>query len=480
MPFNNIVTDFSAKKTVYGEGLPERSSFAPFSGDEIFDVVIVGGGLTGLTAATELAAKNKKVLLLEAKTIGDGPSGRNGGQVIPGFDWGMGELIKEFGSDLSVQLWNDVEAARGRLHQRIDSEPDKCDTQTGVIMAAMNGEHLSDAKEEEHVLRTEFNFNAVRTLDREEIKQHINSPDYVGGMIYEDARHINPEKYVRHLTKMAQDAGVRIAENSPVEKFSKDTSGGFYLETPEGRVMTPNVVIACGAKFHRPEGLDFDTLGRRFVPTQTVIVATEPMSDAAVERAIPGTASWFDMRNSMNYVRRTPDNRILFGGCDAFSDLMTSVSAQALMNDMYKVLPSLAEDGVKIDTCWSGYVDVSKTMLPGIRRLEAGLYEASGFSGHGIVLTGLAGEAIAEDIATGGKSAQLERLTKIAPGEFNKNPVLAKSQLLREWLAPLLHDKLTCRHEAGLALDMPRWPSAASEGPHTISGDTMMNAKVFM
>jgi glycine/D-amino acid oxidase-like deaminating enzyme len=233
-----------------------------------------------------------------------------------------------------------------------------------------------------------------------------------------------------------------------VIKFSKLPDGKFHLETPAGKITARHVVLAAGAMFRRPDGLDFNMTGQRFVPAQTVILATAPMSDAALKRALPGTAAVFDGRSFLNYFRRMPDNRILFGGVDAMTDAVTEISAKLLQRTLYKVLPTLAEDGVTIETYWSGYVDPTRSLLPSVRRLLPGLYEACGFSGQGHVLTALAGEAIAEDIFSGGKSERLARLTRIAPPDFPRQRWLAKLGLMAQWAIPMLHDLVFSPHGA--------------------------------
>lgn len=427
------------KPTTYG---PSGIGAPSFAGDAQYDVVVIGGGLSGLTTALELAQKNVRTLVLEARKIGDGPSGRSGGQVIPGFEPGIEDVIALLGLDATRALWDDIESTRARLHARMDSAADACDSMPGVIVAAMNRDHLDYAHEQAALLRRDFGFMAVETLSRADILQHVNSPDYIGGMIYTDARHINPQKYVQHLAVLAVRAGVVIAENSPVTHFEK-WPNGFALQTPGGKIATQHVVFACGAMFARPRGLNYKTMGQRFVPSQTMIVATEVLPEDVLRRAMPGAATVFDGRSFLNYFRRTRDNRILFGGVDAITDLAAHWAPAQLARTMYKTLPTLRDDNVKIETHWAGLVDASKTLLPSIRRLSPGLYEVCGFSGQGHVLTAVAGEAIAEDIIGQGK--KLARWSSLAPMDFNRNPVIAKLQLAIDWLPTMIAESLMQR-----------------------------------
>jgi gamma-glutamylputrescine oxidase len=361
------------------------------------------------------------------------------------------EVIDAHGLPLTRAIWDDIETTRARVAQMIDSAPDACDNQMGVVVAAMNQVHLDYAHSNLEVLRRDFDYHGARPLNRREILGYVNSPDFIGGMIYEDARHINPLKFIRHLAGQTEAAGAKIFEQSPVIAIKKQGQDS-ELSTPNGKITARHVVVAAGANFRRPHGLSLHDIGQRFIPTQTVILATEVLPPDVLRRAMPGKAAIFDGRSFLNYMRPMADGRILFGGLDAITDYFTESSARELEKVMFRVLPTLAADGVKVEHWWSGHVDPTRNLLPSVRRVSDGLYEALGFSGQGHVMTVLAGEAIAEDIMTG-HSERLARLARLAPPDFLPSVTLGKLQLGVEWGPTLLSEKLFCPQGAGAKLD---------------------------
>lgn len=416
--------------TFYGEGLVAWPAPSPvLSGDQTADAVVIGGGFTGLCTAIELAKAGKKVVLCEAKKISESPSGRSGGQVIPGYDAFIDEIEKNYGREAAEHVWRDEEEARARLRARVETEATGCDIKPGIVVAAMTQEHMSTAVDSVNILK-DYGYDQVELLDKEGMKQYMRSDKYVGGFVYKDAFHINPEKYLRLLLETAKEAGVIIAENSPVTDYTENADGTYKVRTPSGSVTAANAVFACGAEFLRPKGLDYNTLERTFVKSTTVILATEELPDSVLKAAIPGEAAWFDMRENMNYVR-VFGNRILYGGVDVFMQVEVKGAVKDLEKEMYETLPSLKSAGVKVEKYWTGPIDASKNLLPSIRRLKKGLYDASGFSGHGLVITSLAGEAISEDIMTG-HSPRLDHLAVIAPEPFNRNGWVAKLEIAKE------------------------------------------------
>jgi gamma-glutamylputrescine oxidase len=365
----------------------EWSPKAALKGDISADICVVGGGFSGLSAALACAEAGIDVVLLEAEQIGFGASGRNGGQMIPGFNMLGEDLVDLVGADVGKQLYRLAMGARDRVHARIDKHGIDCDLRHGHI-------HLAAKKRDFAHLAAEVEFN-MKMLDAPEgemvqpadIGKHVDVNGYHGGIFIPRGGHLHPLKYARGLARAAESAGCTMFENSRVLSVSDGTK--TVVRTASGSVTASTVFLATDAEM----GDLAPVAGRFTMPVLNYIIATEPLGEGRARSLIPSDAAVSDSRFVLNYFRLSADNRLLFAGGEKYSPKPPRDIAAFVRPYMLKLFPQLAD--VQIDYAWGGAVGITFNRLPHIGR-SGNILFAHGYSGQGVLLTTLIGELVAE------------------------------------------------------------------------------------
>ena len=352
------------------------------------DVAVIGGGFTGLSAALACAEKGLSVVLLEAKTIGFGASGRNGGQLIPGLRWSMQEIDAEFGRERAQAIFDLAWSAGERVHDRIMNHNIDCDLKSGHLEAAFKPGHFDYMQREAEFLSREFGWHSIKVVAPKDMGEHINGGDYHGGVYDPKGGHFHPLNYTLGLAKAALQAGVRIYENSAARP---PLDNGTHVEIEAGAgILTAKHVIIAADNWTGDIAPELDSYT---VPIMNYNIATAPLPDA--DQLLPSDAAIADSRFVLNYFRLSADNRLIFGGGEKYVQQPPSDIAAFVRKHMMQVFPSLAS--TPIDYAWGGAVGVTTNRLPHMGR-KGNIFFAHGFSGHGAMVTTLAGELIAEAV----------------------------------------------------------------------------------
>ncbi len=350
-------------------------------GHHACDVLVVGGGFTGISAALTCAEKGYSVILLEAETIGFGASGRNGGQLIPGLRWGMRDIDAAFGRDRARAIFDIAWTAQNRVARRIAAHAIKCDLKPGHFEAAYKPAHFGDMEAETEFLAQHFGYE-TDVVAKADVGQHINGGGYFGGVYDRQGGHFHPLNYALGLATAAHEAGVIIFENSPVVALEN-----MNARTGAGRVSARWIINATDTWMAR----QMPAQSRYVIPIMNYNIATAPLAQAGA--LLPSDAAIADSRFVLNYFRLSADKRLIFGGGEKYSQTPPADIGGFVRKHIAQVFPSLAE--VPIDYAWGGAVGVTMNRLPHIGR-EANVFFAHGFSGHGALITTVAGELIAE------------------------------------------------------------------------------------
>lgn len=361
------------------------------AGEVSADVVVVGGGFTGLSAALSAAEAGFSVVLVEAKRIGWGASGRNGGQMIPGMRWAATDLVAEFGEARARPLIALGLEAGERVRARIARHAIACDLRDGHFHAAWKPTHLDDCKRERDTLYRLTGYDRVQVVEPADVPRYVASEAYHGGLYDPDGGHLHPLNYALGLADAALAAGVRIFEDSPATAMDHGAPalGTVRVSTAQGTVSARHGVLACDSDVG---GLETAFAGA-MMPIANYNVATAPLRAEQAERLIPSNASIAESRFVLNYYRLTADNRLLFGGGEKYTPAPPADIAGFVRPFLEQIFPQLR--GVPIDYAWGGMVGVTRNRLPQFGRIGNTFY-AHGYSGHGVLLTTLAGELIAE------------------------------------------------------------------------------------
>ena len=187
-------------------------------GDKRADVCVIGGGYTGLSCALHLAERGYRPLLLEARRIGNGASGRNGGQLGSGHRRDQFTLERELGEDRARLLWSLAEEAKALVRARIARHGIECDLKPGIAIAAHRPRHARALAQEAAHLRARYGYDEIDVLDRAALRAEVAAEGFHGGLLDKGAGHLHPLDYARGLAQAAAEAGVDIREETPVTR----------------------------------------------------------------------------------------------------------------------------------------------------------------------------------------------------------------------------------------------------------------------
>lgn len=363
----------------------------PLSGAQQADVCVIGAGLTGLSAALNLAELGYEVIVLEAECVGFGASGRNGGQVGSGQRKDVLELEARFGLDRSRQLWDLAEAGKAEIRSRIEKHSIDCDLQYGQLVGIHSRRHLDWPAQYADALAERYDYPHASALSRQETRALVATEDFLGGFYDAQAMSLHPLNYVLGVARAASAAGVRIFENSRVTGYSHREPA--LVTTASGSVSAAHIVLACNGYLGKLE----PRVAGKIMPINNFMIATEPLPPARAAELIGGRFCVHDTRFVVDYFRLSSDDRLLFGGGENYRPGFPADIAGFVRPNMLRLFPQLAD--VRIDYAWGGTLSVTVNRLPHVGRLDPNLYFAQGFSGHGVAVATIAGKALAEAIA---------------------------------------------------------------------------------
>jgi gamma-glutamylputrescine oxidase len=396
------------------------------------DVVVLGGGIAGCSAALHLAKRGYRVALLEARAVGFGASGRSGGQTIFGLAASQKALAAEVGRDDARRLFDLSVEALDLTQSLINENAIDCDYHPNHVHVAVKPRHLQELEEWARELHEEYGYPSARLLSRDELKSHVRSERYLGGLIDPRSGHLHPLKFTRGVARAAEAAGVEIFENSQVLRYEEGPE--VTVHTAHGSVRCAHLVL-CGNAYI---GAVAPSLARRILGVGTYIIATEPLGEERVRALLPSNAAIADINWILDYFRRSADHRLLFGGRVSYSAVQPPHLAESMAKRMRRIFPTLAD--VKVAYAWGGYLDITMNRAPDFGRLAPNVFYLQGFSGHGMSLTGLAGKVVAEAVA--GTAERFDVFARIPHRDFPGGRLFRRPSLVLAMMYYRLRDLL--------------------------------------
>ncbi len=366
---------------------PERP---PLSGANDVDICIVGAGYSGLSAGLHLAEKSHKVAIIEGARVGWGASGRNGGQIVNGLNASLQTIERRYGRGTSTFVAGVVQEGGQIIRERIKKYDIKCDLKEKNIFVGLTDAHMKEL-EGRRALWAGYGIKNQVILDKAELREHVNSDIYAGGLIDHSGGHMHPLNLALGEAAAFEKIGGTIYEMSPV--ISVDTDAPKPVVTTATGSMTCKTLILCGNAYL---GGVVPTLTRRVMPVSTQIMATEPLGEDVANALIPGDACVEDIRYILDYYRLSGDKRMLFGGGSVYGGADPRDIEQKLRRNMDKVFPQLKN--VKVDHAWSGNFALSFSRVPQLGRIGNNTYFAHGYSGHGVTGSHLFGRILSEAV----------------------------------------------------------------------------------
>ncbi len=419
-------------RNYYSESAPAVVPRPALEGDLECDVAVVGAGIAGCSTALHLAERGYKVALLEGRTVGFGASGRSGAQLIFGYACGQEKIEKLAGREAGRAMWQVTADGLELVRDVVARYGIDCELSWGQLHVAVKERQRQELREESDYLATDYGYDSVRFLDRDEVRTLLATDRYCAALHDANSGHCHPLKYTRGLADAAERAGATLFESTPVTKI--DRGPVVTLHTPRGRVRAKFVALAGNTYL---EGL-VPELQRKIMAVGTYIVATEPLGQQRAESLIRDNLAVADVNFVLDYFRLSSDYRLLFGGRVSYSGLDPLGTERATRARMLTVFPQLAD--ARIDYAWGGYVDITVNRAPHFGRLGSNVYFLQGFSGHGMALTGIAGQLVAEAIA--GQSERFDLFGRIPHMDFPGGMALRRPALVLGMLWYRMRDLL--------------------------------------
>jgi glycine/D-amino acid oxidase-like deaminating enzyme len=399
------------------------------------DVVVVGGGYAGISAARELADRGVAVTLLEAHTLGWGASTRNGGIVHAGYKSSAPQLIKRYGGETGRALYAETLESYQLVKQLIAEYAIDCDfREVGHLELAYAPSHVPEL---EHAREGLASVGVTsHTLPRERIREEIGTDAYYGALVVEGSGLFHPGRYFAGLAAAADAAGADLHEQVRAKAVRRQADGGFVVETTAGAIRARDVFIATNGY---TDGV-MPSLRRRVMGIGSFIIASEPLPPALVAELSPNGRSFFDTKNFLYYWHVSADGRMIFGGRASFLPTSMEKTARILWEGLLEVHPQLADH--RIEYAWGGNVGFTFDRMPHVGRTKDGVTYALGCCGTGVALMTYLGTRVGQWLAGDAEAPALARLDfPIVPAPYEGRPWFLP--FAGEWFR--LQDKLAAR-----------------------------------
>ena len=365
------------------------------------DVVIIGGGFTGLAAALVLARGGKSVAIIEKSTAGYGASTRNGGINSASIRPSHEALTRKFGRDFADALFAEAATARQDLQDFCQTEGiDAQFRPSGWFKGAMSPHDYDTlARQTEQLNRLNIPCHMVSRADQH---SEIASDRFYGGMVEQDIGGYHPGAFFAGLLRVVRDAGVQIFDETAAHDIQDDGAGGKLITTNRGAMRGGVVIVATNAYTGGREHRFSRFLRRRLIPIRSSIIVTAHLGTARVKELMPALRMYGNTAKLTTYFRPTPDGARILLGSRALEANPTAKTARFLHNRLVDILPQLQDtlQDAQIDYCWNGFVGYHRQQIPAIYTHD-GVYYASGYAGSGTVWARWCGKKLAEHILGG-------------------------------------------------------------------------------
>jgi glycine/D-amino acid oxidase-like deaminating enzyme len=360
------------------------------------DVVVVGAGFTGLTAAARIAAHGKHVVVVDSGALGEGASGRNAGMIHAGVRRDVAFLERKHGAAGKALHDASVEAYAFVARTAATAAPDAHYTQSGWLHLAHRASRMKGLRKEE-VERRKLLGESTVMLEEPALESEAPCRGFFGGMLTDNGASIHPARYLAGLARMSLGNGAIIQAHTQVRSIEQ-LAAGSAVHTSRGDITAGDVLVATNGY---TDGAA-PWARRRVIPIGSYIIATEPLGDVRAADVSPQRRMMSDTRNFLHYWRLSPDGRLVFGGRTSFAPVSVQTARDRLYKAMIAIYPQLA--GVRISHAWTGNVGFTFDQLPHLTRSEGVTY-AMGYCGSGVALGSWMGTLAGEWIARGAQPA---------------------------------------------------------------------------
>jgi glycine/D-amino acid oxidase-like deaminating enzyme len=371
----------------------------PLQGEQRGDVAIIGGGLTGVSAALHLAEQGVKAVVLEAHEPGWGASGRNGGQVNPGLKHDPDQVERDFGAAMGRRMVAFSSDAPNRVFELIERYQITCESrQSGTLRSAYTERSATSVRA--------FARQCVRRgmpvdlLERDGIAAATGTDRYICALLDRRGGFVNPLAYARGLARAAVQAGAVICGGTPVETLRR-AGAGWRAQTAQGGLTAARLIIATNGYTSEL----WPGLRRSIVPVFSGITATEPLADHLAAQIMPTRSVLYEAESITTYYRVDPFNRLLMGGRSTMRDVSGPEGFAYLAGYARRLWPQLAE--IAWTHGWNGQLAVTADHYPHLHEPAEGVLVCLGYNGRGVAMSTAMGRELARRVL-GTPAAQLD------------------------------------------------------------------------
>lgn len=360
------------------------------------DYLIVGSGLTGLSAALRLVRAGKTVTVIDASEIAGGASSVNAGMVSADVKAGMQTVLAYYGPRVAHEMWASTVRSVDLVKELGASPGIGAVTHRGGIAALGRGaKQLKAFDRTVEWYRDKFAVD-WEVVDARDIHKLVGGDHFNVALFRPEGIGIHPARLAFGLARQLSEAGAKLVDQCAATGLER-TQSGLTVDTTKGPIRAGEVILATNGYTTREPSKE---MARLIVPVGSYIIATEPLREAGAAEIFPGGAMTYTKKRLLNYMRRTHDERIILGGRRSLHPgLDLAESARALRESLVTYWPQL--ENVEITHVWGGNIGIPFDLIPHIGRVEGAWY-AMGYAGHGVGLAcqlghELAGMLLGED-----------------------------------------------------------------------------------
>ena len=381
-------------------------SFPTLEHDIEADVIIIGGGFSGINTALELAEKGiTNIVVLEARYLGYGGTGRNGGQIMAGIGHDLEKIKNDVGEDGLRQIFEISDLGATIIKDRIAKYDIDADFCHGYGYMGFNKRQEQTLRAWEKDFKSINSEHEIRFLAGADVKQIIGSDSYSSALLHMGGGHVHSLNLLLGESKALVGHGARIFENSPALEVTYGER--ITVRTGRGSVRASKLLWACDSFLNRLE----PELHRSTINTYAFQMMTEPLSEELINRISPIRGAYSDIRPVIDYYRVTNENRLLFGSATPLIEHIPRDLKAWNRNLMLRIFPYLKD--VKIDLAWGGPMACSPNLFPQIGTLPGrnNAFFVQGYSGFGVTPSHIICKVLAEGMSEG--SARYDLVSSI-------------------------------------------------------------------
>jgi glycine/D-amino acid oxidase-like deaminating enzyme len=369
------------------------ASYSRLAGSVNADIVVIGGGFSGLSAALHLAEDGADVCLVEAHDIAHGASGRNGGQANPGVKLGEADLVRRFG-EAGRRLFTLGEEAVDFLAALVARRNLQCHfIRPGLVRLAHSAVAMRMVEETCAALNARG--IAARLLSARDVRDVVGTERYTGGLIDPRGANLHPLDLARELARAAQESGAKIFVHSPARSLRRE-GGRWVVASDVGSVRARAAIVTTNAYTDDLVA----GLAQSILPVNSFQIATEPIGEAFDREILPQRQAVYDSRRLILYFRKTHDGRVMLGGRASFSsanhDHLRAADYDVLVDVLRGIYPQLKD--IRAEYRWTGLVCITPDFLPHYHTPQSDLHVALGFNGRGVAMSTRTGAWLARKV----------------------------------------------------------------------------------